>query len=196
MECDNPIDKMVVNMYLRDRTEESQKVRLASPARRQRISARARRDHERGAALVEFAVVVPLLLTLVLGMCSFGVTLNQYLQLTSATTIGSQYLAVLRGPNATDPCAQTISAIETAAPLLNPASMTFSFSITYLDSSTGLTTTYPYANSTSCKAAVSELSQGEPVYVKVTYPCTIYVLGNTNILPGCTLTSEITEISQ
>jgi Flp pilus assembly protein TadG len=151
---------------------------------------------EAGASLVEFALVVPLLMTLVIGMFSMGILLNQYLQLTNATAIGGQYLSVLRGPNATDPCAQTISAIKSAAPLLNPAKMTFSFSITYLNQSTGATTVYPYANKTTCTAGVNELSQGEPVTVTVTYPCTLYFWGNSNVVPGCTLPAQITEVSQ
>ena len=135
-------------------------------------------------------------MTFVIGMFSMGLFLNQYLQLTSATAVGGQYLSVLRGPNATDPCAQTISAIESAAPLLNPANMTFSFSITYQNQSTGATTVYPYTNKTTCTAAVNELSAGEPVTVTATYPCTLSIWGNSNLIPGCTLQAQITEDSQ
>jgi Flp pilus assembly protein TadG len=187
---------MVRNMFAVKRAAVPNSARDKTLPRAKRVRARILRNGERGAALVEFAVVVPLLMTFVLGMFSFGIALNQYMELTNATAIGGQYLSVLRGPSATDPCAQTISAIESAAPLLNPANMTFSFSITYQNQSTGAVTVYPYTNQTSCTAGVDELSQGEPVQVTVTYPCTLYVFGNTNILPGCTLKAQITEDSQ
>src|ERR1700737_2465580 len=41
-----------------------------------------------GTAAVEFALVAPMLLLLVLGMCQFGLTLNQYLTLTNAVRSG------------------------------------------------------------------------------------------------------------
>ena len=187
---------MVKEMFANNRAAAPNSARDETSSRAKRVRGRIRRGGERGAALVEFALVVPILMTFVLGMFSFGIVLNQYLELTNATAIGGQYLSVLRGPNATDPCAQTISAIESAAPLLDPASMNFSFSITYLNQSTGATTVYPYANKTTCTAGVNELSQGEPVTVTVTYPCTLYVFGNSNFLPGCTLQAQITEDSQ
>jgi Flp pilus assembly protein TadG len=188
--------KLVRDMFAINRAAAPNSARDEISPRSNSVRARIRRDGERGAALVEFALVVPILMTFVLGMFSFGILLNQYLELTNATALGGQYLSVLRGPSATDPCAQTISAIESAAPLLNPASMNFSFSITYLNQSTGATTVYPYVNKTTCTAGVNELSQGEPITVTVTYPCTLYVFGNANFLPGCTLTSQITEDSQ
>ena len=43
-----------------------------------------------GSSLVEFAVVVPLLMTLVMAMFVFGIAMNQYLTLTNATTSGAQ----------------------------------------------------------------------------------------------------------
>ena len=54
-----------------------------------------------GSSLVEFAVVVPVLLTLVMAMFVFGIAMNQYLTLTNATTSGAQALATARGQTAT-----------------------------------------------------------------------------------------------
>ena len=42
-----------------------------------------------GTAAVEFALVAPVLLLLVLGMTQFGITLNQYLTLTNAVRSGA-----------------------------------------------------------------------------------------------------------
>jgi len=152
---------------------------------------------ERGAALLELALVFPILMTTVLGMFSLGYMLNQYLELTDAVAVGGQVLAVDRGQDLT-PCADAISKIENAAPFLTPSSMTFNFTFN--------TTSYgPYTgggSTTSCTAAnsnsppASNLIQGDPIVVTVTYPCTIGVFNNANLVPGCTLTAQITEISQ
>lgn len=150
---------------------------------------------ERGNALVEFAIVLPLFMLLVTGMATFGIALNQYLELNDAVAIGAQDLATQRA-NTTDPCAVTSGVIYNAAPFLNSANM----SLTYvLDG-----TTYgPYKGSaantcsstTTGTGAAGNLLQGDPAEVKATYPCTLAVYG-ANILPGCTLQAEVTEIVQ
>jgi Flp pilus assembly protein TadG len=189
---------MVEDMLAVNRTAAPQEVRAPASARSARSLGRLRSDGERGAALVEFALVIPLLMFVVAGFCGMGILLNQYLELTNATTIGAQYLSVLRGPNATDPCAQTASVIQQAAPLLTGSNMTFYFSITYLNSSTNATTVYNYTG-TTCTAGVSELSQGEPIKVTVVYPPIVNVFGyySGNILPSTwSMGAQTTEISQ
>jgi Flp pilus assembly protein TadG len=55
--------------------------------RRRRAGARG----ERGAAAVEFALVVPLLIVLVFGMITTGVTYNDHLSATNAVREGARY---------------------------------------------------------------------------------------------------------
>jgi len=53
------------------------------------------RERERGAVLVEFAIVLPLLLALVMGMISFGIWYNNKLNLSTAAREGARYGATL-----------------------------------------------------------------------------------------------------
>jgi len=66
---------------------------------------------EGGAAIVEFALVMPLLLVLVFGMLSGGISYNRKLALTNAVREGSRYgstLAVAQAPPLTPACANQI----------------------------------------------------------------------------------------
>jgi Flp pilus assembly protein TadG len=59
------------------------------------LSAPAVRD-ESGQALVEFAIVLPLLIAVVLGIVQFGIAYNNYVTLTNATRVGARKAAVSR----------------------------------------------------------------------------------------------------
>ena len=61
--------------------------------------ARACRD-ERGAALVEFALVLPLLLMLLLGMLEFGKAYNYWIDTTHLANQGARWAVVNRNPGA------------------------------------------------------------------------------------------------
>jgi Flp pilus assembly pilin Flp len=58
------------------------------------------RDH--GAAAIEFALVVPLLLMLLLGIVSFGFALNAHVTLTQASREGVRALALKTGDGITE----------------------------------------------------------------------------------------------
>jgi hypothetical protein len=62
------------------------------------------RPGEQGGALVEFALLLPILLLLTTGIMVFGVAMNNYLQLTNAVSIGARNLAISAGITL-DPCA-------------------------------------------------------------------------------------------
>ena len=55
---------------------------------------------EDGAVLVEFAIVVPVLLLLVMGMLQFGILLNAWIDETHLTSSGARYAAVNQNPGA------------------------------------------------------------------------------------------------
>jgi len=58
---------------------------------------------ESGQALVEFALVLPLLLLLVLGLVDFGKAYNYWNDTTHLTAEGARFAAVNRKPNPADP---------------------------------------------------------------------------------------------
>jgi TadE-like protein len=57
----------------------------------------SRRESERGAALVEFALVLPLIMALILGLVTGGAAYNRKLSLTNAVREGSRFGATLDG---------------------------------------------------------------------------------------------------
>jgi Flp pilus assembly protein TadG len=65
----------------------------ATSAARERAPGRGERDD--GAALVEFALIFPLLFALILGMVSAGIVWNQKLQLTHGAREGARYGAIV-----------------------------------------------------------------------------------------------------
>src|ERR1700743_2083620 len=81
---------------------------------------------DNGQAMVEMALALPVLLLVLTGIFTFGLAFNNYLLLTEATSIGARTLAISRG-DTTDPCATATSAVIAAAPLLTPASLSFTF---------------------------------------------------------------------
>jgi len=144
---------------------------------------------ERGAALVELAMTVPVLLLMITGISSIGLFLEQDMQLTDAVNVAAKELAISRG-NTTDPCNLVYSAVTAAAPYLTPASMTLTTNLngnSYPGNSCG-------SGSTTTGAA-GNLVQGEPASVTVTYPCSLAVYGN-NLVPGCTIVAQLSEIVQ
>jgi len=74
--------------------------RLAEPSRRLHRLHRLARS-ERGTALVEFALVAPILLLLVFGIIEFGRVLNAYNDLTQLAGQGARAAAVSRNPDGT-----------------------------------------------------------------------------------------------
>lgn len=87
----------------------------------------ARLWREEGQALVEFAVILPVLLMLLTGIIQFGLAYNKYITLTDAAQSGAQTLALGRGLS--DPCdpavAQTVQSANTIG--LTSAQVTTSF---------------------------------------------------------------------
>jgi TadE-like protein len=65
---------------------------------------RARRADERGQALVEFALIAPLFLMLVVGVIQFAVALNYWLDLQRVANQGARSAAVNCGPTGNSQC--------------------------------------------------------------------------------------------
>lgn len=149
---------------------------------------RSFRKADDGQALVELAICLPMLLFIVMGICTFGIAINNYISLTSATSSGTRALSVNRG-NTSDPCQTLSSTVSSAAPLLKSASLTYSLTLTPYG---GTAATY---TGTSCAGATSNLSASATAKVTVTYPCTLIVM-NQNFAANCKLTAVDTELVQ
>lgn len=76
-------------------------------------------DNDRGAAAVEFALVVPLLLTLIFGMIEFGWTYGQHLDVRHGARELSRLVAVDYLPRTVDPT--TVTSAEHAAYIIEGA---------------------------------------------------------------------------
>ncbi len=67
--------------------------------------------------MVEFAIILPVLLLVVLGIMQFGVVYNNWVTLTDATRAGARQAAVSRGLS--DPNGTTVSRVKASATSLD-----------------------------------------------------------------------------
>jgi Flp pilus assembly protein TadG len=149
------------------------------------------RSNERGSSLVELAVCLPILMMIVTGITSFGFAINSYITLTNAVEVGGRQLAILRG-NTVDPCSDVTTTIAAAAPLLKSANLNYTIT---LNGTTYTSSTSPGTSKSCGTAGAALLTQGKPVTVQVTYPCTLLIYGK-NLVPSCTLSAQVTELEQ
>ena len=90
---------------------------------------------ERGATVVEFAFIVPLLIVLVLGIAEFGRAFQVSGTLSAAAREGVRVMALQNDP------AAARTAVRNAAPSLNPAVTNAQITITPASCPTGATST-------------------------------------------------------
>ena len=123
----------------------------AQPYRPRRDRLRTRRDRSRGQALVEFVLVLPPLLLVLLGIIQFGLVFADWIQVTNATRDGARKAAVSRYN------ASGVSAVTTTAKnstwSLNKSAMTVTVS------------------------PAQPWTAGQTVTVTVKYPFSINILG-------------------
>lgn len=128
--------------------------------------------NEEGQAMVEFALILPLLVTLVFGIIQFGILFNHHLTLTDAVRAGSRQGAISR----TLPGGPAAAAAAATARVRSAALA----SLSDANDPTALVVT-----------VTSTFTQGSDITVKATYPYTINILG-VPVKSG-RLTSETTE---
>jgi Flp pilus assembly protein TadG len=97
------------------------------------LSRRARRD-DRGAAALEFALILPLLVVLIFGMIQFGFAFNAYITVTHAAREGVRLASV--GTPAATVVTQTKAAaapllVTVTGPTLSADKQTFSITVSY-----------------------------------------------------------------
>jgi Flp pilus assembly protein TadG len=175
----------MMDMHRGSRTAASPGVRVET--RSSGKQARGRACDEQGQAAVEFAIVMPLLLTILLGVVLFGIAINDDVALTFATDTGAQLLSISRGQT-TDPCQTASQAVYSAAPQLNQTNLKF----TIVLDGTSVTTN---ATQPSCSGSQQYLVQSHAAQVTATYPCNLNIFG-LNPVPNCTLTAQTRMLIQ
>jgi Flp pilus assembly protein TadG len=120
---------------------------------------------ERGQALVEFALVLPVFALLLFAVIQFGIVFNNYITLTDAVRTGARTAAVSR--YVADPAGASERAVRRAAVNLDTAALAVTV------------------------AAPSGWQRGRDVVVSATYPYEIDLLGL--VVKSGRLASETTE---
>ena len=134
----------------------------------------ARLRSQRGQALVEFALCLPLFATLLIGTIKGGILFNHWVMLTNAVRVGGRTLSLGRattGSSGSDACVAARNSLVAAAADLNSSNITVSWTVT-----------------NSCTNLVS----GSSATLRATYPCDLTIVG-VRFAPSCTLSAQITE---
>ncbi len=135
-----------------------------------------------GAPAVEFALIAPLLLMMIMGIIQFSITLNNYIELTEAVRTGARNLAISRAMASATPYTTTVADISSSAGNLKASSISATLSV----NGTACTT------DSGCSTALSTAA-GETATVSATYPCNLTVMG-VNFLPSCSLQSQTADL--
>jgi Flp pilus assembly protein TadG len=141
-----------------------------------------RRSHrEGGQAVVELALVLPIMLLLLLGIVQFGTVFRDYIALTDATRVGARQASVARSlqPAATREPA-VINKVRKAGVNLDPNKMTITVELRDVN---GVLK--------SPNSADSSWQQSGDVTVRATYPFRVSLFGQ--VLFTGTLKSRTTE---
>lgn len=109
---------------------------------------RLHKDNENGQALVEFALVAPLLFLILFGIVQFGIAFMHSIALTDAVRAGARQAAVSRTAN--DPVTATDNAVVGAASDLNSSTLSSRITVSTpggwtSGASVTVTATYPYS---------------------------------------------------
>ncbi|HEY1750847.1 MAG TPA: TadE/TadG family type IV pilus assembly protein [Caulobacteraceae bacterium] len=135
-----------------------------------------------GAQAVEFALIAPLLIMLIMGTVQFSIALNNYIELTEAVRTGGRTLAISRAMASATPYSTAVSNIKSSAGNLTPAHISITMSVNGT----------ACATDSACSTALSAAA-GQTASVSATYPCNLTVIGF-NFVPHCTLSSQTSDL--
>ena len=130
--------------------------------------------------MVEFAVVLPVLAFILFAIIQFGLTLNNYVTLTSAVRDGARKGSVSR--TVADPVGTTVSAVKSSAANLNESGCTSTACSSNCSVSLCVTVS---------PASASSWTPGADLTVTATYPYSISLFGL--VVKTGTLSSSVTE---
>lgn len=136
---------------------------------------------EAGSALIEVAVVSPILLMMVFGIVQFGLIMNTNVTLNDSVRVASRTLALTRG--SADPCATTATKLRNAAQGFTAGNISITVTVN--------STNYGPSWSPSCSGQGTTMVSGADAVVQATYPCAAVIYG-VNYMPGCTLSARTT----
>jgi len=147
-----------------------------------RVRARLRKGDE-GNALVEFALILPVLMLILMGIFVVGIIFNQQMVLTHAVGTGADLLQQLSSNaplgSGTDPCALATAQIDAAsAGVLIPGNIHVDYHFNGADVGTSCTNDLDTA---------PDGTQGGQLTVTATYTCNFVVVGYH--APNCTLSA-------
>lgn len=130
-----------------------------------------------GSALVEMAVVLPVMMVLITGTCSLGLVLNDYLVLTNSVQSGAMQVAVSAGQSGLDPCNLAATTISGGAPTLAAANITYSF--VFSGAPTGQTGQGPFkgTSASTCSSYNAYLNANTSFTVTAKYPIQLFIFG-------------------
>lgn len=115
--------------------------------------------------MVEFAIIVPILLTILLAIVQLGIVYNNWVSITDAARAGARKGAVCRTGCTPDATTATVNVVKNSAADLNQSSL-------------GVTVTSTWA-------------QGADVTVKASYPWSVNIMGV--VVASGTMTATTTE---
>jgi len=134
-----------------------------------------------GVSALEFAIIAPVFMALMLGLFKFGIAMSQYLALTNGVGQGALTFGLSRGTATPYTSAQT--AVTSGATSLAAASITITLKV----------------NGTACtsdSACSTALIAGATALVTASYPCDLTVMGINYMSSGCTLSARAAQIVQ
>ena len=140
-----------------------------------------------GSSAVEFALVLPVLLTILFGIIKFGMTLNTDLQLTDGVRAAARQFSISR--SSATPFTLAATALQNATPNLTYSSIGGaggSKSPTFAINGTAC------SNDSGCSTALSNAMGGTST-LTATYPCDLSIMG-LNLAPSCTLTASTSDL--
>ncbi len=139
-----------------------------------------------GTSAVEFALMLPVVLALMLGCVVFGVGFNNYLMVTTAAEAGTFQLTVSRGDSTA--YSDTVNAVKGAAPALTPSQLTITVTVNGTACS----------SDSACQTALTSAA-GQQGTVSVSYPYSLSIIKTfMQAFPGwgANYSSNITLTSQ
>jgi Flp pilus assembly protein TadG len=163
---------------LKMKMDRTRPLRARALIRRRRVTGVA--GDQSGAAAVEFGLIAPALLMILMAIIQFGLVLNNYLELTDAVRVAARSFAI--AANGTTPMTSATSAATASAANLTSANIT----LTYTVNGAACTTDAACATALAADSGLSATVTG-------TYPCSLTIMA-VNFASGCTLTSTTADM--